>query len=128
MNIQKVLLVENEENIQVIVQMALEGTTEWTILVASSGAEALEKVNGDKPDLILLDIMMPGMDGKATFLKLQENADTASIPVIFMTAKVQRVELESYLGLGAAGVIQKPFDPMLLSNEILQILDKHERS
>lgn len=128
MNIQKVLLVENEENIQVIVQMALEGTTKWNILLASSGIEALEKAKAEKPDLILLDIMMPVMDGKTTFNKLQEGEDTASIPVIFMTAKVQRAELDSYLGLGAAGVIQKPFDPMKLSSEILQILDKHDRS
>src|SRR5579883_2058770 len=115
MKIEKILLVDDDKNIQLIAQMGLEDRPEWTVTVASSGPEALEKFVQDKPDLVLLDMMMPGMDGKTTFAKLQEQTNGSSVPVIFMTAKVQSHELQSYLDLGAAGVISKPFDPMTLS-------------
>ena len=122
MKIRKILLVDDDRNIQMIAQMGLEDRPDWAVVVASSGPEALDKFEAEKPDLILLDMMMPGMDGKTTFSKLQERSNGSPVPVIFMTAKVQSHELQSYLELGAAGVISKPFDPMTLSQEICAIV------
>jgi CheY-like chemotaxis protein len=93
-------------------------------MAADSGPDALKKVEGKTPDVILLDMMMPGMDGPATFAKLKERPELASVPIIFMTAKVQTHEIASYRQLGAAGVITKPFDPMSLADEIRQIVGK----
>jgi two-component system, OmpR family, response regulator len=123
MIIEKVLLVDDDQNIRFVAQMALEGLTDWKVLLASSGSEAIQVAKSEKPDLILLDMMMPGMDGPSTYAKLQEEQDLASTPVIFMTAKVQTHEVENHLKLGGAGVIAKPFDPMTLHHEILQILE-----
>ncbi|HEY9681089.1 MAG TPA: response regulator [Oculatellaceae cyanobacterium] len=120
--IKKVLLVDDDQNIRFVAQMSLEGLTTWEITAAESGEDALKKVSDKIPDVILLDMMMPGMDGPTTFAKLRERAELANVPVIFMTAKVQTHEVESYLQLGAAGVITKPFDPMSLADEIRQIV------
>ncbi|HEY9760711.1 MAG TPA: response regulator [Oculatellaceae cyanobacterium] len=120
--IKKVLLVDDDQNIRFVAQMSLEGLTSWEITAAESGEDALKKVNDKIPDVILLDMMMPGMDGPTTFAKLRERSELANVPVIFMTAKVQTHEVESYLKLGAAGVITKPFDPMSLADEIRQIV------
>jgi CheY-like chemotaxis protein len=125
--IKKVLLVDDDQNIRFVAQMALEGLTDWKILVAESGAEAIKSAVNEKPDLILLDMMMPGMDGPTTYANLKEYNDLALVPVIFMTAKVQTHEVESHLKLGAAGVIAKPFDPMNLHTEILRILSGNSR-
>lgn len=122
MNISKILLVDDDKNIQLIAQIGLEDMPDWQIILASSGQECVNKATSELPDLILLDMMMPGMDGRTTLAKLRENPATASIPVIFMTAKVQKHEVDSYLSLGVAGVITKPFDPITLSQDILAIL------
>lgn len=122
MPIKKVLLVDDEDNIRLIAQIGLEDRPNWQILSAASGQEGLDLAVKEKPDLILLDIMMSGMDGKTTLSKLRENPDTANIPVIFMTAKAQKHELDSYLALNVAGVIIKPFDPLTLSKEIEQMV------
>jgi CheY-like chemotaxis protein len=119
----KVLLVEDDDNIRLITRTSLEGLTSWSVIEANSGQVALTLAGAELPDLILLDIMMPGMDGPTTFSHLKEKADTADIPVIFMTAKVQTQELEGYIKLGAAGVITKPIDPMLLPEQITGILE-----
>lgn len=95
----------------------------WTVKTVDAGAKALEIVEEFKPDLILLDVMMPGMDGPTTFKKIRENPALAHTPVIFMTAKGQPGEVESYCKLGAAGVISKPFDPMTLPSEIREIVE-----
>jgi CheY-like chemotaxis protein len=120
--IEKILLVDDDQNIRFVAQMALEGLTKWKILLASSGLEAIDLAKNERPDLVILDMMMPGMDGPTTYQKLREHEELVSTPVIFMTAKVQTHELESHLKLGAAGVIAKPFDPMTLHQEILSIL------
>jgi two-component system, OmpR family, response regulator len=119
----KILLVEDDDNIRLITRTSLEGLTSWCVFEANSGRVALTLAATELPDLILLDIMMPGMDGPTTFSHLKENTDTAGIPVIFMTAKVQTQELEGYIKLGAAGVITKPIDPMLLPEQITGILE-----
>jgi CheY-like chemotaxis protein len=122
--IEKVLLVDDDQNIRLVAQMALEGLTNWKILLADSGAQALKIALAEKPDLVILDMMMPSMDGPTTFAKLLEQGSLAQTPVIFMTAKVQKHEVEDHLKLGAAGVIAKPFDPMLLPDEIRKIVER----
>ena len=120
----KLLLVDDDTNIRFVVQICFEGSSEWNLIEASNGREALEMAQKELPDLILLDMMMPGMDGVTTLEHLRQNEVTAKIPVIFMTAKVQTHELEAYKHLGVEGVITKPFDPMTLPDEIKEILSK----
>ncbi len=122
MNIQKVLMVDDDAHIRRIGELSLTKVGRWHVSLAANGAEALEMVDTQRPDVILLDVMMPGMDGPMTLTRLRESRITADVPVIFMTAKVQTQEVENYLKLGAAGVITKPFDPMRLPQEICQLL------
>ena len=118
----KILLIDDEDNIRLIAQIGLEDRPDWQVLSAASGSEGLILAAEEKPDLILLDVMMAGMDGKMTLVKLRENPVTAKIPVIFMTAKALKQELEAYAALGVVGVIVKPFDPTCLSEEIEQLV------
>ncbi|MCP3137279.1 response regulator [Pyxidicoccus xibeiensis] len=120
--LRKVMLVDDEDDIRTIGNLSLSRVGGWQTVLASSGAEALEKAAAEKPDLILLDVMMPGMDGPTTFGKLRAQASTASTPIIFMTAKIQKQEVARYLELGALGVIGKPFDPMTLPAEIRKLV------
>ena len=94
------------------------------VVLAASGAEGLERAASEQPDVILLDVMMPGMDGPTTLAELRAQPNTSNIPVIFITAKVEKHEVERYLALGAVGVISKPFDPLKLPREIQQILER----
>jgi len=123
----KVLLVDDQEDIRKIGRLSLEAVGKHQVLVASNAAEALELARS-RPDLILMDMMMPGRDGLSALAELRETPELRSIPVLFMTAKVQRGEVEHYLRAGAAGVIQKPFDPMTLPFEIEKILRARRRS
>jgi CheY-like chemotaxis protein len=118
----KVLLVDDDTNIRMVAVMGLEDEMDWEIQEASSGQEAIQLASIQKPDLILLDMMMPDMDGITTFGKLRELDTAKDTPIIFMTAKVQPQEIESYKVLGARGVIIKPFDPITLAQEIQDIL------
>jgi two-component system OmpR family response regulator len=119
MPLSRILLVDDDENIRTIAMLSLED--DFQVEIATSGQAALQQALKNKPDLILLDVMMPGLDGKATFEKLQEIPELAKIPVVFMTAKVQIHEIDFYLKLGAAGVITKPFDPMTLAGDVQNI-------
>ena len=114
----KILYVEDEPDIQMIARVALENVGGFELLVCSSGAEAIEKAAAFQPDLFLLDVMMPGMDGPTTLLELRKDPSLASTPVMFMTAKVQPQEVEFLKSLNVADVIAKPFDPMGLANNI----------
>jgi CheY-like chemotaxis protein len=120
--ISSILLVDDEPDIRTIAEMSLSHVGGWRTILASSGREALVLAAAEHPDVILLDVMMPEMDGVATFRALAALPETRDIPVIFMTAKVQSHERERYVGFGAAGVIAKPFDPMRLPQEIEGIL------
>jgi CheY-like chemotaxis protein len=120
--ISSILLVDDEPDIRTIAEMSLSHVGGWRTILASSGQEALELAIAHRPDVILLDVMMPEMDGVATFRALASRSETRDIPVIFMTAKVQSHERERYVGFGAAGVIAKPFDPMRLPQDIEGIL------
>jgi CheY-like chemotaxis protein len=122
MTIRKVLLVDDEDDIRTIGQLSLSRVGGWQTVLASSGADAVSKAAAEAPDLILLDVMMPGMDGPTTLGKLRAQEATATTPVIFMTAKIQKQEVARYLELGAVGVIGKPFDPMTLPAEIKRLL------
>jgi two-component system OmpR family response regulator len=119
----KVLLVDDEPDIRRIGQISLEHVGQWTVVQAQSGLQALHLAADERPDVILLDVMMPELDGPGTFARLRENPATAGIPVIFMTAKAQPHEVASYRALGAAGVIAKPFDPMTLPAEVRTIVE-----
>ena len=114
-----VLYVEDDPDIQMVAQMALEVVGGLSLRTCSSGREALQAaLAGAVPDLILLDVMMPDMDGPTTLAELRKLPATAATPVIFMTAKVQAAEVAHYKSLGALGVIDKPFDPMELSQQV----------
>ena len=121
----RILLVEDEPDIQMIARLTLESVGGFAVHTASSGREALKAAGTHAPDLILLDVMMPGMDGLAVFRALKTDPQTASIPVIFMTAKFQAHEVEAYKQLGALDTIRKPFDPMALPERIKAIWARH---
>lgn len=117
----RILYVEDDADIRTIAQIALESLGGFELLVCESGREAVERAASFEPDLILLDVMMPGMDGPTTLGELRLRKDLASVPAVFMTAKVQPAEMKRYRELGAAGVIVKPFDPMTLADEVRRI-------
>jgi two-component system OmpR family response regulator len=120
----RVLCVEDEPDIQAVARIALEVVGGLVVKVCSSGEEALSQVGAFQPDLILLDVMMPGMDGPGTLAAIREMPELASIPVAFMTAKVQPHEVAHYKSLGALAVIAKPFDPMTLADQVRSIWGK----
>ena len=120
-----ILYVEDDLDIQAVAQIALEVVGGYTLKTCSSGAEAIAAIDGGfVPDLLLLDVMMPNMDGPTTLAELRKKTTTASTPVIFMTAKVQSSEQDYYFTLGAIGVIAKPFDPMGLSVQVRTLWEK----
>ncbi len=121
--LKRILHVEDDPSIQAITKLALEAIGGYEVLSCASGNEALEHVQAFAPDFILLDVMMPGMDGPQTLLELAQRIDLQHIPVAFMTAKVQVQEVEHYRQLGASEVIVKPFDPMQLAQQVQQIWD-----
>jgi CheY-like chemotaxis protein len=119
--LQRVLYVEDDADIRTIATLALETVGGLQLRACAGGEEALRAAPEFAPDLLLLDVMMPGLDGPATLAKLRALPGTAATPVVFMTAKVQASELEAYRALGAIGVITKPFDPMGLAAEVRRL-------
>jgi two-component system, OmpR family, response regulator len=124
----RILMVEDDPDIQAVAQLALEALGGFTVEMCDSGGQAVQTALVFAPDLILLDVMMPGMDGPSTLRALREVAQTAAIPVIFMTAKVQASELAQYKEMGALNVISKPFDPMTLPAMIRDMWARHHHS
>ncbi len=114
----RILYVEDEQDIQAVAKIALEMVGGFTLKICSSGQEAVDSIAAFSPDLVVLDVIMPGMDGPTTLRRLREIPAAANTPMIFMTAKTQPKDVEEYLAMGALGVIAKPFDPMQLANEI----------
>jgi two-component system OmpR family response regulator len=121
----RILYVEDEPDIQTIAKIALESVGGFNVEVCDSGAQAMDKAPNFAPDLILLDVMMPDMDGSAMLDALRRLPTTANTPVVFMTAKAQPQKIQLFHGLGALDVITKPFDPMTLSDQVLAIWSKH---
>ncbi len=123
----RILMVEDEPDIQVVARLALEAVGGFTVHICGSGWDALRQAPDFGPDLVLLDVMMPGIDGPGTLTALRKVPEMAAVPVVFMTAKVQPQEVEGLRALGALDVIAKPFDPMTLSTTIRRIwADQHE--
>lgn len=118
----RILVIDDEEGIQLIIQVTLEASRGWAVLTAASGREGIATARREQPDAILLDVMMPDLDGIATFQQLQADAATQDIPVILLTAKARNQEREQLLALGVAGIITKPFEPESLVSQIRAIL------
>jgi CheY-like chemotaxis protein len=118
MTITRILHVDDEPDIREVVELSLGLDPHFAVQACGSGEEALAVAAAWMPDLILLDVMMPVMDGPATLVRLRENAKTAAIPVIFMTARAQAREVDRFRSLGAVGIIPKPFDPMTLAASV----------
>lgn len=119
----RILVIDNEQYIQEITQVCLRTTAGWQVSTASSGREGIITAETEQPDAILLDVMMPDMDGPTTFQQLQDNPDTQKIPVILLTAKVQASDRRRYEELGVRGAIAKPFNPLQLASQIAALLD-----
>lgn len=118
----RILVVDNEQYIQEVAKVCLETVAGWEVSIASSGQECLSKAEREQPDAILLDVMMPDMDGLATFQKLQENAATQAIPVILLTAKIQSSDRRRYAQMGLTAAIAKPFNPLELAAQVAAAL------
>jgi CheY-like chemotaxis protein len=122
-SLREILYVDDEPDIREIVQMALGLVPTLSVNTADSGTRALQSMQASKPDLVLLDVMMPNMDGPTTLQHMRSQPELQSIPVIFMTAKAMPQEVARFRALGAAAVIAKPFDPMLLAEHVFAIWD-----
>ncbi|ARV59817.1 two-component system response regulator [Nostocales cyanobacterium HT-58-2] len=119
----RILLIDDEERLSEVVQTCLEIMAGWEVLTAATAKEGLFKAQTEHPDAILLDVMMPEIDGITVFRHLQQNSATQSIPVILLTAKMQPVDQAQFAQLGVAGVIAKPFDALRLADEVAQLLN-----
>lgn len=122
MGTKHILIIDDEDDIREVAQLTLEAVGGWQISTAASGSEGLKKAEAEQPDAILLDVMMPEMDGIATFNKLQANPHTENIPVVLLTAKVQSSDQRRFAELGITGVVPKPFDPMTLTDQVAEVL------
>lgn len=125
MNALTILYVEDEPDIRNIAKIALESLGGFIVHAFGSGIEALAALKNLKPDMVILDVMMPGMDGLEVLDKLRQQPQTAEVPAVFMTAKVQSNEINQYMATGALEVIAKPFDPMNLPAHVQSIWDHH---
>ncbi len=118
----RILVIDNEPYIQEVAQICLETVAGWTVDTASSGMDGLKIALQKRPDAILLDVMMPEIDGLTTFANLQDHPETRDIPVLLLTAKVQASDLRYYADLGITNTIAKPFDPIQLAQQISSAL------
>lgn len=120
-DLESILYVEDDLDIQQVVQFALEALGGYRVTLASSGRQALDAAAADPPDLVLLDVMMPDLDGPSTLALMRKVPALAAVPVVFITAKVQASEIEHFKSLGAVDVIAKPFDPSTLATRVQAI-------
>lgn len=118
----RILVIDDEDDIREVAQLCLEMVAGWEVLTAGSGSEGLAKAEAEQPDAILLDVMMPDMDGLATFQKLQANPATQHIPVILLTAKVQSADRHRFAEAGVTAMIAKPFNPLNLADQVAETL------
>jgi two-component system alkaline phosphatase synthesis response regulator PhoP len=116
------LLIDDEDDIRELASLSLEMTHGWTVSIANGGAAGITLAGACKPDAILLDVMMPDMDGPSTLHALQSGEATRAIPVVFLTAKIQAADRQGLMQLGARGIIAKPFDPVTLGEQISRLL------
>ena len=118
----KILIIDDEDDIREVAALSLETVAGWEVIRASSGAQGVARAAEHRPDAILLDVMMPGMDGPSTFRELRRNSTTSAIPVLLLTAKVQGTDQRRFADLGVEAVLFKPFDPLTLSRQISSAL------
>lgn len=118
----RILIIDDEDDIRQVAALSLEMVAGWQVVTAASGTEGMARASMEKPDAILLDVMMPGMDGPTTYLEMQKNPETAGIPVLLLTAKVQGQDQKRFAALGVASVLFKPFDPLSLAAQISEAL------
>ena len=114
----RILIIDDEDDIREVAGLSLETVAGWEVVLADSGAQGLARAAEHQPDAVLLDVMMPGMDGPTTFRELRKNPITSHIPVILLTAKVQSSDQKRFADLGVEAVLFKPFDPLTLSDQI----------
>ena len=122
MALKHILIIDDEADIREVAQVSLEMMGNWGVVTARSGQEGLAKAEAEQPDAILLDVMMPDMDGPTTFQQLQQTPALCHIPVVLMTAKVQTSDQRRFANLGVKGVIAKPFDPLTLAARVAETL------
>ena len=118
----RILIIDDEDDIREVAALSLESVAGWEVFMASSGTQGLARAIEHKPDAILLDVMMPGMDGPTTFRELRKNPATARIPVLLLTAKVQSSDQRRFADLGVEAILFKPFDPLTLPTQIAGVL------
>ena len=118
----RILIIDDEDDIREVAALSLEATAGWEILTANSGVKGIEVAVAEQPDAILMDVMMPEVDGPTTFRNMQQNPAISTIPVLLLTAKVQGVDQRRFAGLGVAAVLFKPFDPLTLADQISEVL------
>ncbi|NJN86145.1 MAG: response regulator [Leptolyngbyaceae cyanobacterium SL_7_1] len=118
----RILVIDDERDLRDIIQLSLEGFTDWETDGAGSGQEGLDKARTNPFDAILLDVSMPDMDGLQVFKQLQSHASTCSIPVVLLTAKTLPSDRHQFIGMGVTGLIGKPFDPTLIAKQVAEIL------
>jgi len=121
--LQKILYVEDDEDIQRIVRMSLERIGKLSVEIVGNSMNAIEAMKAYQPDLVMLDWMMPEMDGPTLFRMMKEDSDVADLPVVFITAKASSRELEELIRMGAKGTISKPFSPKDLPDQLRALWD-----
>ncbi len=119
--LKRILCVDDDVDILEVAKISLQVVGGFEVLTWSTGVDAIEHIREVKPDLVLLDVMMPGMDGPTIMKAMQIDPELRTLPVIFMTARIQSGEVKEYLSYGAAAVIAKPFDPMQLAGQIQDV-------
>ncbi len=122
MDTKRILIIDDESDIREVAQVSLEMMGGWQVLTSESGQDGLEKAKSDQPDAILLDVMLPDMDGPTTLQNLQADPSTRHIPVVFLTAKIQTADRNRFATLGVVAVIGKPFDPISLASQVAAAL------
>ncbi|BAY26394.1 response regulator receiver protein [Calothrix sp. NIES-2100] len=122
MSKKRILLIDDEKSLATVIQACLENLADWTVLKAESGREGLIKAQTEKLNAILLDVMMPDLDGFTVLQELKNNPTTQGIPVMLITAKVEPTKHDQYAKLGIVGVINKPFDPLKLAEQVAGLL------
>jgi CheY-like chemotaxis protein len=118
----RILIIDDEDDIRQVAALSLQTVAGWEVVTASSGADGIRSAQVEKPDAILLDVMMPGMDGPTTFLEIKRNPEIAGIPVILLTAKVQGADQKRFANLGVSAILFKPFDPLTLAQQMSDAL------
>ncbi|WP_419536437.1 response regulator [Endozoicomonas sp.] len=120
-----ILYAEDDEDIRSIVEISLQNFSDLKLIVCNGGTDALKMADSGTPDMVLLDVMMPDVDGLTVLKSLKQREDYQNVPIVLMTAKVQKYEVEQFKALGAVDVIVKPFDPLTLSNQLTAIWSQY---